>query len=107
VHVTIVCSADGNQLGWTCPYCLDPPEIAWLSAGAPDVLDALDRMDRVHFANVHTPVALKDAVLLSKEIDPALIRQAVYDVAVKATEREQQWAKQVLGIATEEAADHG
>ena len=100
--MAIVCSADGNQLGWVCSYCLDPEPTTWLPAGMPDVVDALNRMDRAHFAHEHTPPALKDTVLAADAIDPALVRQAIYDVAVKATEREQQLAKRVLGIMTEE-----
>lgn len=103
--MAIVCSSDGNQLGWTCSYCLNPEPPAWMPANE-GVLDALNRMERVHFAHEHTPAGRRDEVLAADEIDPALVRQAIYDVAVKATEREQQVAKRVLGITTEEP-QHG
>jgi hypothetical protein len=106
--VTIEISSDGNQLGWVCSYCLDPAPTTWLPADTRDVMDALNQMDRVHFADAHTPPALRDSVLRSEGwIDAELVRQAVSDLAVKATEREQQWAKEVLGIDVSKEARRG
>lgn len=101
--MAIVMSADGNRLGWTCnEYCLDPTPPVWLDAATPNVVDVLDRMGLEHFAEAHTPADLKASVLAADTIPLELIRQAVYDVAVKATEREQRQAKIALGILSEE-----
>lgn len=48
--MAIVCSVDGNQLGWACSYCLDLEPPAWMPANE-GVLDALNRMEREHFAH--------------------------------------------------------